>query len=107
MKRLEFSLVDPSKGVLNISEVNETYVLSYPCSSVIDCTPYKTTLSPGSYYVELYGASGGSYMPTYPLRYENNTFLDESIVNFYKGNAHKAQDSGSVVFISKWISRYK
>ena len=80
MKRIEFSLVDPSKGILNVSEVNETYVLSYPCFSIMDCTPYKTTLSPGSYYVELYGASGGSLMPTYPYRYENDTFYKQLFI---------------------------
>jgi hypothetical protein len=55
---LHFSLVNSSKGTPNIIEINDTYILSYPCSSSIDCTPYKTTLSPGSYHIELYGASG-------------------------------------------------
>ena len=84
---LSFALVDESKGEINVTETDGKYILEYPCPNSWDCTPYKTTLSPGTYHIELYGASGGSEYPTQPFRYENNSFLSDDIVNFYHGNA--------------------
>ena len=40
--------------------LNDSIVVRYPCSSSISCSPFSVFFSPGSYYVELYGASGGN-----------------------------------------------
>lgn len=63
---IHFHLEDASLGAVNIT-VNETslkkYILYYPCSSNIVCTPYIAFLRRGFYKFELYGAAGGFASP--------------------------------------------
>ena len=46
--------------------VNQSYedehstIIPYPCSLSCSCNPYHITFTPGSYFIELYGASGGN-----------------------------------------------
>ena len=82
---INFSLVKPELGEPLISKVNISYELFYPCLNSVNCTAYKAVLEPGTYFIELYGASGGGGSP--PYRFANNTFLSQDIVKFYKGNA--------------------
>ena len=84
---INFKLVHESKGSANYSIEYNTYTLYYPCTSTHDCTPYTTTLPKGTYYIELYGASGSSSEPSTACRLEDNTHIDETIVKFYRGNA--------------------
>ena len=83
---LKFSLFDETKGVPNVTSDSNKYYIYYPCESTTDCTPYFTTLPSGTYYIELYGASGGSSTETMPFRFQNNSFLDIDIVKRYNGN---------------------
>lgn len=61
---LSFNLEAPAKGRRNISESVKDgfkiYTLNYPCQSNSDCTPYSTTLPPGNFKFEVFGASGGN-----------------------------------------------
>ena len=44
-----------------VIHLNQTTILiPYPCKSIVVCHPYKITFPPGSFYVELYGGSGGN-----------------------------------------------
>ena len=90
---INFSLADPELGSLNINRLNNSIELLYPCSDQINCTCYKGVFDPGTYFVELYGASGGRTAT--PYRFENNTFIDQSIVKYYKGNAVPLDDNSS------------
>ena len=44
----------------NVIKEKGKYTFYYPCESHSSCTPYKLILSPGDYFIELYGASGGA-----------------------------------------------
>lgn len=41
---------------------NNTLILDYPCSVSYECKPYSISLSRGSYFIEVYGAEGGSHI---------------------------------------------
>ena len=53
------SLKDPSLGSENLSFVNGTLTLNFPCENTIHCTPYVLILPRGVYKIELWGAEGG------------------------------------------------
>ena len=40
-------------------KAQETVVFNYPCESKINCYPLSVELSPGNYFIQCYGASGG------------------------------------------------
>lgn len=60
---LSFNLENPASGSIKVTEQIEngirTYILNYPCSSNLTCTPYITTLPTGKYKFEVIGAGGG------------------------------------------------
>ena len=85
-KNISFSLVNESKGSPKILQNESKYTLLYPCEYSYDCTPYKARLKAGSYFVELYGASGGSDHKTSSFRNADNSFISQEIVDFYGGN---------------------
>ena len=58
---VKFALVDSKKGDINATKTRKSVTLRYPCSSKIVCTPYKLTLSPGSYQFECWGSKGFTY----------------------------------------------
>lgn len=60
---LSFNLENPGSGSIKVTEQKEdkykSYILNYPCSSNLTCTPYITTLPTGKYKFEVIGAGGG------------------------------------------------
>ena len=44
---------------MNISKYNPTKIFEYPCESHVNCYPHYIELSPGAYFIQCYGASGG------------------------------------------------
>ena len=93
---ISFQLVNESKGNPLVTKERNTYTLNYPCSSTHDCTEYEAILPKGTYYIELYGASGSSADPSSSYRYDtDNTHLDPTIVEFYGGNAENNKYSSN------------
>ena len=41
------------------SKLQQTIVFNYPCDSKVNCYPLPAELSPGHYFIQCYGASGG------------------------------------------------
>ena len=58
-QQIEYSLYDETFGKSNVSVDNNRYIFYYPCKSSSECTNYELVLNPGTYLIELYGASGG------------------------------------------------
>ena len=44
---------------MNISKYDPTKIFEYPCESHVSCYPLYIELSPGAYFIQCYGASGG------------------------------------------------
>ena len=65
MKSIKVKYVDPSKvtrrSLLSTNSKSNQLIFNYPCSSTFNCTEYDLTISPGLYFIELFGASGGFY----------------------------------------------
>ena len=66
---MNFQLYDTNAGQPKVTNVTTAdlvvvYILLYPCSSSTSCTPYTTTLQPGKYKFEVFGAGGGDYEST-------------------------------------------
>ena len=59
---VEVKLLDENVGSIEISQqTKKSFVLHYPCSSDITCTPYVLTLQKGSYKFECWGSAGGDW----------------------------------------------
>ena len=50
--------IDPKNAKRKKLKLGETVNFDYPCSSQTDCSPYSIRLSPGYYFLEVYGAGG-------------------------------------------------
>jgi hypothetical protein len=59
---VNYKLMDSSKGTVKVYESidGKALLFDYPCTSSSDCTPYKLTLSKGTYLFECWGANGAS-----------------------------------------------
>ena len=103
---LVFDVVNASLGSPNVTSNDEgIYVLDYPCESSSDCTPYKVELNPGRYFFTLYRPSGASDNGVVPYRYKDNTFLDEKIIFYYRGNV-KSSTNTSCAGVGGYTSGY-
>ena len=93
MPALKFSLVNSSAGNSSVKYDKGTYTIQYPCEDSKFCTPYKARFPRGLYYIELYGASGGSSKPTSSFRNSDNTFISQEIVDLFHGNVQASNQS--------------
>lgn len=57
---IKFSLVNDSKGAVNVTHDGNKYIFNYPCDFSVDCTPYLVKFPPGVYRFSLWGAEGGN-----------------------------------------------
>ena len=55
---VNFELQYNNLGTSNALIKRKHIVLKYPCSNTSKCTPYKITLSPGTYKIECWGSKG-------------------------------------------------
>lgn len=60
MIEIVYSLVNRTKGIEKVLHRGNVYDFLYPCEKSYDCTDYEITLPRGSYFLEAYGASGGT-----------------------------------------------
>lgn len=60
---VKFSVYNTTRGSANVVHHSKRYTFYSPCSSKEECTPYKVTLSSGTYKFEAWGSSGSGVNP--------------------------------------------
>ena len=75
-----------------------TLILKYPCSSTYQCAEYSLFLNPGSYKIEAYGASGGSYNGIVSSAINSNiqSCISQDIVHLFNGNTYCYLNKGDI-----------
>ena len=70
---ISYSLLDSSKGTINVTKKGSTLTFNYPCSNIMTCTPYVVNVPHGVYRMSLWGAQGGS-----AHTWNSDVFLEDS-----------------------------
>ena len=105
---ISYSLLDSSKGKLNVTKKGSTLTFNYPCVSTITCTPYVVNVPRGVYRMFLWGAQGGSSRTLNKLTYQEDTggrgafvsgkinILRDTTLHFYVGGKGEDLRTGNV-----------
>ena len=60
---VKFSVYNTTRGNANVVEHYKKYLFYSPCAGSEECTPYKVTLSSGTYKFEAWGSAGSGTNP--------------------------------------------
>ena len=89
---IKFFLTDDENTLqngLHVEEKKNQYILSYPCGSSSTCSNYFADFPPGTYLIELFGASGGAKTEDWistASSSDQNTCLYQNNITYFPGN---------------------
>ena len=83
---VKYSVYNTTRGNVNVVQHYKKYLFYSPCADSKDCTPYKVTLSSGTYKFEAWGSAGSGSKPGKGAFVEGTLILLESrTLYFYIG----------------------
>ena len=83
---VKYSVYNTTRGNVNVVKHNKKYLFYSQCSNKEECTPYKVTLSSGTYKFEAWGSAGNGFAPGKGAFVEGKIVLfEQKTLYFYIG----------------------
>ena len=102
---VKYSVFNTTRGNANVVEHHKKYLFYSPCADKEECTPYKVTLSPGTYKFEAWGSSGSGTNPGKGAFVEGTIVLFEPRTLYFYIGTRSGFNSAKITATNNWFMK--